>query len=369
MSRWAWADVDLDSIRRNVEVLCAVAAPARLWAVVKADGYGHGAIAVAGAALDGGATGLCVALVQEGVALREAGFDCPILVLSAQPASELPAAIRAALDLTVYSGEQLAEIASAGGTRHPVHLKIDTGMRRVGASTSEAIEIASAIVESPAVRFAGVCTHLAIADEPDDPFTAAQLETFERVLDAAATDGDDIPMVHAANSAATLAFPAARFDMVRVGIAIYGISPGPALDEMCSSLEPALSLRARVSHVKRVDPGDRISYGLRHTFRRSATVATLPLGYADGVSRRLFVAGGEVLLGGVRRPIVGVVTMDQMMVDCGDDAVAVGDEAVLIGRQGGEVITANELGQRLGTIGYEVVCGISSRIERRYTRG
>ncbi len=367
MSRWAWADVDVDAVRHNVELLCSIAAPAAVWAVVKADAYGHGAVPVARAALRGGATGLCVALVQEGVSLREAGFDCPILVLSEQPATELVEAVRAELDLTVYSYAQLEAIAVAGGRDHPVHLKIDTGMRRVGAAADEALGLAAAISGSIAVRLAGVCTHLAVADEPADAFTAVQIEAFEDVLTALAVAGYHPPLVHAANSAATLAHPRSHFGMVRAGIAIYGISPGAALDQLTAGLRPALSLRSRVSHVKQVRAGDRISYGLRHRFDGNTIVATLPLGYADGVPRRLFACGGDVLIGGRRRPIVGVVTMDQMMVDCGADSVTVGDEAVLIGRQGGEAISATEWADRLGTIGYEVVCGISSRIARHHT--
>jgi alanine racemase len=366
VSRWAWAEVDLGAVRHNVQLLCGVAAPAKLWGVVKADGYGHGAVAIARAVLDGGAVGLCVALVQEGVALRHAGFDCPILVLSEQPASELEDAVRAGLDLTVYSREQLEAIAVAGGRDHPVHLKIDTGMRRVGAAADDALGLATAIDRSSAVRLAGICTHLAVADEPTDPFTAVQIEAFDDVLTALAVAGYQAPLVHAANSAATIALPATRFAMVRVGIAMYGISPGPALDQQAVALRPAMSLVARVSHVKQVRAGDGISYGLRHRFESNTVVATLPLGYADGVPRRLFASGGEVLIGGRRRPIVGVVTMDQLMVDCGEDHVALGDEAVLIGRQGDETITAADWADRLGTIGYEVVCGISARLERRY---
>ena len=367
MSRWAWADIDVGAVRHNVEVLRSIAAPAAVWAVVKADGYGHGAVPVATAAVAGGAGGLCVALVQEGVALRDAGFDCPILVLSEQPPAELVAAVRAGLELTVYSFAQVEAIAAAGGRDHPVHLKIDTGMRRVGAAADDALGLAAAIAESSAVRLAGVCTHLAVADEPADPFNAEQIEAFDDVLTALAVAGHHPPLVHAANSAATLSAPDAHFGMVRAGIAIYGISPSAALDRLAGALRPALSLRARVSHVKRVRAGDRISYGLRHRFEAPTIVATLPLGYADGVSRRLYAGGGDVLIGGHRRPIVGVVTMDQLMVDCDADSVAVGDEAVLIGRQGGEEITANEWGERLGTIGYEVVCGISARVDRRYT--
>jgi alanine racemase len=366
VSRWAWADVDLDAIRHNVQELCSVAAPAEVWAVVKANGYGHGAASVAQAALNSGATGLCVALVQEGLALRTAGFACPILVLSEQPAAELIGAVAAGLDLTVYSHGQLLAIAAAGGRDHPVHLKIDTGMRRVGAAAEDALGLAAAIDESIAVRLAGVCTHLAVADEPADPFTAEQIETFDDVLTALAVAGYQPPLVHAANSAATLALPITRLGMVRAGIAIYGISPGPSLDRYCEALRPALSLRARVSHVKKVRAGDRISYGLQYRFDDTTTVATLPLGYADGVPRRLFANGGEVLIGGRRRPIVGVVTMDQLMVDCGSDSVALGDEAVLIGRQDSESISVSEWAGRLDTIGYEMVCGISARIERRY---
>jgi alanine racemase len=367
VTRWAWAEIDLGAIRHNVETLCAAAAPAVVWANVKANGYGHGAVEVAGAALRGGASGLCVALVQEGLEVRSAGFDCPVLVLSEQPPSELGEAIASGLDLTVYSYAQLEAIAAAGGRQHPVHLKVDTGMRRVGAAASDALALAEAIGDSAAVRLAGVCTHLAIADEPTDPFTAAQLEMFDDILTALKVAGHDPPLVHAANSAATLAFPDSRFDMVRAGIAVYGIAPGPALEQPASVLRPALSLRSRVSYVKTVRAGDRISYGLRHRFDGNTNVATLPIGYADGVPRRLFDTGGEVLIGGRRRPIVGVVTMDQLMVDCGADAVAVGDDAVLIGTQGRESITTTEWANRLGTISYEIVCGISSRVARRYS--
>jgi alanine racemase len=366
VSRWAWAEIDLGAVEHNLAELCAVAAPAQVWAVVKANGYGHGATEVAHAALRGGAAGLCVALVEEGVALRSAGIECPILVLSEQPPDELVAAVSSGLELTVYSTAQLQAIATVGGRNHPVHLKIDTGMRRVGAAAEDVLLLAAAIAESTATRLAGVCTHLAVADEPSDSFTAVQLQAFDDVVAALASAGHRPPMIHAANSAAAIAHPSARYNMVRTGIAVYGISPGTALDGQVTMLRPALSLRARVSHVKRVHAGERISYGLRHRFDAGTTVATLPLGYADGVPRRLYECGGEVLIGGRRRRIVGVVTMDQLMVDCGDDAVVIGDEAVLIGSQGDEMISANDWGASLDTIGYEVVCGISARVERQY---
>jgi alanine racemase len=234
----------------------------------------------------------------------------------------------------------------------------------VGCDPTDAAAIAEAVVAAPGLRLEGVYSHLAVADEPAHPFTAQQVAVFDRVLAELAAAGVRPEVVHLANSAGALAHPLARRSLVRAGIALYGISPGPGVDPLAVALRPALSLHARVSMVRRVRAGEGISYGLRHTFATDTTVAVLPIGYADGVPRRLFSAGGQVLVGGRRRPIVGVVTMDQLMVDMGVDDVAVGDHAVLIGRQGDDEITAAEWADRLGTIGYEIVCGISRRIER-----
>ena len=379
MSRWAWIEVDETAIEHNVALLRDAVAPTPLWAVVKANGYGHGAVTAARCALRAGAVGLCVALVQEGVELRAAGVTAPILVLSEQPPEELRAAIAADLELTVYRVEHVAEIAAAAAefasTHVRLHVKIDTGMRRVGAAEGDVGAVVTAIAARPTLELAAVFTHLAVADEPSHPFSAQQLDRFGLALAALREQGHHPAVVHAANSAGGLAHEAARQGMVRAGIAIYGISPGPGVDDLVTGLRPALSVHARVSFVKRVAAGDQISYGLRHTFTRETTVATLPIGYADGVPRRLHAPGGTslagtslagtVLLHGRRRPIVGVVTMDQLMIDCGDDAVAIGDHAVLIGRQGAEVITATEWADALGTIGYEIVCGFSARLERR----
>jgi alanine racemase len=219
-------------------------------------------------------------------------------------------------------------------------------------------------VQSTGLRLEGVFTHLAMADVVGDPFTDDQLDRFDAVLEGLHAGGIDPGMVHSANSAGALAHPRARRHMVRVGIAVYGISPGAEVDELMSQLRPAMSLRSRVSVVRRVMAGERISYGLRHRFRAETNVAVVPIGYADGVPRRSFECGIEVLVGERRRPIVGTVTMDQLMVDVGDDDIRVGDEVVLIGRQGEHHVTATEWGDRLGTIGYEVVCGISARVPR-----
>jgi len=362
--RWAWAEIDLDAIAHNVAVLRRAVAPSALWAVVKADGYGHGAVAVAEAALAAGCAGLCVALTAEGVTLRDAGIDAPILVLSEQPAEHAAAIVARRLTPTVTTPEAVDALAAQRPHSLDVHVKVDTGMHRVGAAPADVPDLVRRIAaHAPHVRLAGVFTHLAVADEPADPYTARQLDCFDDVLAALPAGALDGVAVHAANSAGGLAHPAARRSFVRAGIAVYGISPGPGVDELAADLRPVLSLRARVSFVKRLAAGSRLSYGLRHTVAADTTVATVPLGYADGVRRGLS-SNGHVLITGRRRPIIGTVTMDQLMVDCGDDPVRSGDEVVLIGCQGDERISAEEWGVRLGTIGYEVVCGIGPRVRR-----
>ena len=374
--RWAWADVDLDAIASNVRFVRDIVQPSKVWAVVKADAYGHGAVPVARAAVGAGAEGLCVALVQEGVELRDAGIEQPILVLSEQPHEELDELVINRLTATLYSLDGVVALADAvqrvgHSNRQQAHLKIDTGMHRLGAQPGDALMIADAIADHPLLELQGVFTHLAMADEPTAKANALQVQRFDWVVAALKEAGHRPPLVHVANSAGALALADTRHSLVRVGIAMYGIVPGHRLGEMCADLQPSLSLVSRVGHVKRVVAGEGISYGLRHTVTHETTIATVPVGYADGVPRRLFANGGEVLIGGIRRPIVGVVTMDQLMVDCGDDAIGVGDEVVLIGRQASEhgsgEIRAEEWADRLGTIGYEVVCGISKRVERRYS--
>jgi alanine racemase len=369
--RPAWAEVDLDAVAHNVAQLRRAVAPAAVWSVVKADGYGHGAVAVSRAALGAGAAALAVALVEEAVALRRAGVDAPLLVLSEAPPHQHDDVVRWELRPVVYSPTGIDALAARAGPGRSVrvHLKVDTGMHRVGARPADAVALAEQVVDAPGLELEGVMTHLAVADEPDDPYTDQQLDAFDDVLRGLRAAGIDPPLVHAANSAGGLAHPRARYSLVRAGIATYGIAPGPGVRAHAAGLQSVLTLRARVSFVKRVAAGARISYGLRHQFERDATVATVPLGYADGVPRRLSSVGGEVLIGGRRRPITGVVTMDQLMVDCGDDAVAVGDEVVLLGVQGDERVTADEWAERLGTIAYEITCGIGARVPRVHVGG
>lgn len=374
--RPVWVEVDLDAVRANVTALAAVAKPAALMAVVKADGYGHGAVPVARAAIGAGAAWLGVALVEEGMALREDGIDAPVLVLSEPPPPAAPAVVAQRLTPVVYTVagiEALAKAVAQAGSGEPlgVHLKIDTGMHRVGCAPAEAVAVAGALAHRDELSLEGVCTHLAVADEADDPYTRAQLDTFDAVLAELEAAGVRPGLRHAANSAALLGFPRSCYDLVRAGIAVYGIPPAPTLTGRVR-LQAALSFKARVAHVKTLDAGDRVSYGLRYRLPRKARIATVPVGYADGVPRNLAAAGGEVLVGGRRRPIAGTVTMDQLMVDMGDDPVELGDEVVLIGRQrdvaAGTVaeITATEWAERLGTIAYEIVCGIGPRVPRGY---
>lgn len=366
--RAARAEVDLAAVAHNVGVVRAMVAPALVCAVVKADGYGHGAIAVSEAALDAGADWLGVALVEEAAVLRKAGITAPILLLSQPRLADLAAVVRFDLQVTITSTvavELLANAAREQGKVVPVHLKVDTGMNRIGVAPVDALALAKEIVRRPELQLEGVFTHCAVADDPDHPFTNEQLDRYDAVLAELADAGIVPSLRHAANSATAIAHPRGRYDMVRCGIAVYGIAPSPDLADAVD-LHPVLSLRAEVSNVKRVRAGEGVSYGLRHRFESDTTVATVPIGYADGVPRRLGLVGGEVLIGGRRRPVVGVVTMDQLMVDCGDDHVEVGDEVVLIGRQGRASMSADDLAERLDTIPYEVVCGIGPRVPRFY---
>jgi alanine racemase len=367
----AWAEVSLDAVAANVEALRSVAAPAEVCAVVKADGYGHGAVPVARAALEAGASWLAVAQVPEAIALRQAGIVAPVLLLSEPRPDQVRAALDAGVAVTVYSRElidRLGEMATADGRPPvPVHLKVDTGMHRVGCDPAEALPLAQHIQTHSSLSLDGVWTHCAVADDADPTFTERQLDRYEEVLGAFEAAGIPVPRRHAANSAGAIAHPRSRYDLVRCGIAVYGIPPAPRLAGRVP-LAPAVRLATEVAYVRPLPAGEGISYGLRHHLVHDTVVATLPIGYADGVFRQLGLQGQEVLIGGRRCPMVGVVTMDQVMVDVGPGAtVARGDEAVLLGAQGDERVTPDEWAARLDTIAYEVVCAIGARVERRYS--
>ena len=362
------------AIEANVRRLADRAGDAALCAVVKADGYGHGAVTVARAALAGGASWLAVATIPEALEVAAAadsvGSDAPVLILAetapglAEGASgECPNRVR----FTVASVAGVRTLAAAPGPSPAVHLKVDTGMHRMGAVPDELEAMVEALREAGSrLRLEGVWTHFAVADAPNDPFTAEQLRRFDSAIAQLREHGLNTEVVHAANSAGLLAHPDAHRDMVRTGIAIYGVPPSPELDGAIE-LEPALELVSRVTAVRTVAPGETVSYGRHWRAREATRVATVAIGYADGIRRDSGSAGVEVLVRGYRCPIVGAVTMDQLMVALPPaiaDEATLGDEAVLIGRQGNDEITATEVAQRLGTIAYEVLTSISSRVPR-----
>jgi alanine racemase len=370
-TRWAWAEIHTGLISHNVAIVAQRTAPVPVWVVVKANGYGHGAVPVANAALAGGAVGLCVAIVDEGVALRRAGITAPILLLSEQPPELADLIVGYQLTPTVTTtrgAAVLAASAAAADQTINVHIKVDTGMHRVGVSPEEAVSLASFISSYESLNIEGVYTHFAVADEPSHVANVAQLNSFNTVLENLSARGINPPLVHAANSAASLANEASRFTMVRLGIAAYGLRPGAGVADLCAGLIPAMSLKARVSAVRWVEAGEAVSYGLTRPLTKGSLIATVPIGYADGVPRALGRTSIQVLVNGVPRTIAGTITMDQLMIDCeSDSSVMVGDEVVLIGKQGEHSVTADDWADALGTIGYEIVCGISSRIFRRYS--
>ncbi len=355
--RPTYAEIDLAAVRHNVAEMIRLVAPARYCAVVKADGYGHGDVPVAEAALEAGADCLAVALVEEGVRLREAGIEAPIVVLSEPSLGDASEIVRWGLTATAYRIGFLRALAEAADRPVEVHLKVDTGMHRVGAPASRLPELLDAVQEP--LRLGAIWTHFAVADE-DPEFTDAQIDRFRK-----AVAGLEVPF-HLANTAGALLFPAARADMVRVGLGTYGLYPCPASREVVD-LRPAMRVVSQAVYVRRLPAGARPSYGRRRTLEREANVVTVPIGYADGIPRRLSATGGEVLIRGRRYPLAGTVTMDQIVVDVGDDPVEVGDEVVLIGRQGSEEISADEWAEKTDTISYEVVCDIGPRVPRRYS--
>ena len=368
-NRWAWVEVDLGAIQKNVALLVKQAGKAQLWATVKANGYGHGAVQAARAALGAGATGLCVALADEAHELRQAKITAPILIVSEQPATQFEQMLRDDVVATLYNESTInsyAKTASDLGIVGKVHLKVDTGMHRVGAPVASAMTRCRQIKSLASLQLDGVYTHFAAADLPSHDETEKQQQRFDNVVAELDRESLRPKYVHTSNSAAAMRVLSATTDIARVGIAIYGIAPSGELESFAKDLQPALSLHARVSHVQHLAKGEGVSYGLRTKLSEAATIATLPIGYADGVQRRLWKVGGEVLIGGKRCPIVGVVTMDQLMVNCGDADVQIGDHAVLIGTQDSQSISANEVAAKLETIGYEIVCGISARVPRKY---
>ena len=335
--------------------------------VVKANGYGHGAVPVAKAALHSGAQWLGVAIVEEGINLRQAGIKAPILILGVPPTWQAALVVEHDLRVAVCTwdfAEALASAAKKRNTQAKVHVKLDTGMGRLGILPDEALDFVRRLQTLSNLEIEGIFSHFATADEPDKGYAKEQFRIFNGVLEQLEGAGIYIPIRHMANTAAALTMPETQLSLVRSGIAVYGLSA--AADQPSSlKLQPCMELKAAVSYVHRVPAGSGISYGKEFVTPKATNIVTLPVGYADGYSR-LFSGKGEVLLKGRRYPIVGNICMDQCMADVGDLSVEIGEEAVLLGRQGSEQITADELAEKIGTINYEIVCMIGSRVPRIY---
>jgi alanine racemase len=372
-------EIDLSAVASNVRsVKTLIGEDCRMMAVVKADGYGHGMSRVAETALDNGASMLGVARVEEGGRLRADGLDAPILVMGYAPAALIPEIIGNRLTPTVWSADdarRLSEKAVAAGAVVTVHFKVDTGMGRLGknitpehlrAGLKGVVDEILAVNSLPGIFLEGIYTHFAFADDPDKMYTRNQMDLFIRLTDQLNAAGLSGLIRHAANSAAIIDMPETYLDMVRAGIAIYGLYPSSGVNRRRVRLQPAMTWKTRIIQLKQVPAGTKVSYGMSYTTPRPTTLAVVPIGYADGYNR-LLSSRGYMLVAGKRAPVVGRVCMDLTILDVGDiEGVSVEDEVVVLGRQGEALITADEIAEALNTINYEVVSTIAHRVPRIY---
>jgi alanine racemase len=363
-SHATWAEVDLGAVRANTRQFARW--DAAVMAVVKANAYGHGAVQVARAALEAGAVWCGVARLDEALELRRAGLTCPILILGAVPIPAYPAAIADGVSLTVWAESQVAAAQAAAhqtGRTALLHLKVDTGMHRLGAPPSEILALAKGIHAGDGVELEGVFSHLARAGDADPAATHSQQALFQDVLGTLSGAGLRPPWCHLSNTAAALRWPDLQYDLIRIGLGLYGMKPSNEVD-LGASLHPALEWKARVGQVKSIAAGEGIGYGLTYSPQQPETIATVSVGYGDGYRRK---PGAQVLVGGLPAEVVGIVSMDQITVRVPSEVQArPGDEVVLLGRQGTAENSADALADAWGTINYEVTCGISARVPRLY---
>ncbi|MAE69499.1 MAG: alanine racemase [Gemmatimonadetes bacterium] len=364
-----WLEIDLDRLAANTAAVGRhVGGAERILATVKADAYGHGVVFCARAFVEAGVGWLGVATVEEGVEIRRAGLRAPVLVLSPIGVDEVAASAAHGLSITVSSVvyiEEIARVATQG--RIGVHIGIDTGMGREGALPEEASALIRRAYSIPELRVEGVFTHFPSADEGERAFTLGQLERFEAILNTAGVAGEPL-LRHAANSAGVLDFPESHLDLVRPGLLLYGLYPSGAVSRTVR-VDPVLAFKSRVTHIKRIPAGHPVSYGRRFHAERPTEIACVAVGYADGFSRRLSCERGEVLIDGRRHPVIGSVTMDQILVKLdGDSSVDVGDPVVLIGEDGAESIDVIEMAAIRETIPWDVLTGIGPRVPRIYLR-
>jgi alanine racemase len=373
MIRPVWAEVDMDRLAHNArEARRVTPASSIIMAAIKADGYGHGAVEASKVFLENGADRLATATLGEAIQLRRHGVEAPILVLGYVPEYFYPLLLEHGVSATVYRLSHATALSAAAleaGRKAVVHVKVDTGMGRLGFRVDEAADAVIEIDSLPGIEVEGVFTHFAVSDKADKTYTRRQFEKYMRVIEELGNRGFDVPVKHVSNSAAIIDLPEYSLDMVRPGIMLYGLYPSPHVDHKRVKLLPAMALKAKVSHVKRVPHGTELSYGLTYSTERESRIATLPVGYADGYRRGLSNVG-EVTIDGRRAPIVGRVCMDQCMVDVTDTRrVKVGDTVTLFGDGSDGAPTVEEVAGWLDTIVDEVTCGVGKRVHRVYLKG
>lgn len=371
--RGAWAEIDLDALAHNIrEVRRLSQDNALVTAVIKADGYGHGARKIAQTLLENGADRLAVAVLDEGIELRQAGFEVPILILGYTEPERAEEVVRYGLDQAVYSwklAETLSKEAVRQNKRAKIHIKIDTGMGRIGFQPNyESVDLIKKIGELPNIILEGIFTHFAVADTINKDYTKGQYEKFNWIISELKNENVEFNVRHCGNSATIIDLPDMHMDMVRAGIMLYGLAPSSEVMMNRLDLRQVMSLKVRITHVKEIEAGQSVSYGRKFIASKRTKIASLPIGYADGYTRMLS-GKAEALVKGKRVPVVGRICMDQCMIDVtGIDDVEAGDEVVLFGKQGDQMIHIDELAEKLGTINYEIVCMINKRVPRVYIK-
>ncbi len=371
--RWTRAEIDLDALHHNLEQFQNALGPdINIMAVVKANAYGHGAVKVAEEAIRRGVAYLAVAFLDEALELRHHGIEAPILVLGYTPAAGVDVARDNGITLTMFDDEVLEAAAQTAPDAKTlrIHVKVDTGMGRIGLTDEgDAIRFVEKALRTPSVAVEGLFTHYACADECDKTHVTEQYRKFARIVDHFRDRGISFKYVHAGNSATGIDTPEYTRNMLRLGVGMYGLYPSEEVNHARVQLKPVMSLKTGVVMAKRLPEGSGVSYGANYvTARDGETIATLPIGYADGYSR-LLTGKAEALIRGKRAPVVGNICMDQCMVRVDDGEVEVGEEVVLFGTQGGETVPVEELARKLGTINYEITCMVSHRVPRVYVKG
>lgn len=370
--RPVWAEINLDVIAHNMKQVKELSQGKEIIAVIKADGYGHGAIDVAPVLLENGATRLAVAVITEAMEIRNIGIDAPVLILGYTPIEFAKDIINNDIEQTVYSldyARELSKIAKTMGKKAKVHIAVDTGMGRLGfLPTEESLNEILELCSLEGILVEGLFTHFSTSDETDKQYTYEQLDKFKNFNKELLNKGINIPLKHAANSGAIIDLPETYLDAVRAGIILYGYYPSDMVDKERLSVKPALTLKTKVAHVKKLDKDMYISYGRSFKTERESVIATLPIGYADGYSRALSNKG-KVIVNGKFASIVGNVCMDQCMIDVTDvGEVKVGDEVILLGEQGDIKFNADDIAEIMGTVNYEIICMLKQRVPRVYIK-